>query len=228
MKPPVFHRMFQYDRSLLPNRHLAELDQVSSLDEARKKTGATIGYPGWGLIYSILLCHLDRSREELIVETGTNWGSTSIVLAQALIDSGCTGNVVTFELDPKNVAKARANLAAAGVAERVEIVEGDSRVNLPNLLRKRCTPGSIRCAFLDASHLENDLLSEFDSILPYLANDAIVIMDNTYRLADDNEDQRVNGALRKFPERYGGNLINLEFVSWYTPGLAIWQKQPKL
>jgi hypothetical protein len=25
---------------------------------------------------------------------------------------------------------------------------------------------------------------------------------------------------------YGGNLINFEFVSWYTPGLAIWQKEP--
>ena len=116
MKPPVFHRMFQYDRSLLPNRHLAALDQVTSLEEARTKTGATIGYPGWGLIYSILLCHLDRSREELIIETGTNWGSTSIVLAQALIDSGCAGSVATFELERDNVVRARENLTAAGVA----------------------------------------------------------------------------------------------------------------
>ena len=95
-------------------------------------------------------------------------------------------------------------------------------------LARRCAPKSVRFAFLDASHLQNDLLAEFDAVLPYLADDAIVAMDNTYQLAGPGEDQRVNGALKTFPERYGGNLINLEFCSWFTPGLAFWQKSPKL
>lgn len=65
-------------------------------------------------------------------------------------------------------------------------------------------------------------------MLPRLADDALVVFDNTYRIAEEGEDQRVNGALRTIQTRHGGNLINFEFVSWYTLGLAIWQKQAKL
>jgi hypothetical protein len=87
---------------------------------------------------------------------------------------------------------------------------------------------SIRFAFLDASHLYDDVLFEFETLRPKLTDDALVLFDNTYRIADDDEDQRVNGVLKKILNDYGGNLINLEFVSWYTPGLAMWQKRPCL
>lgn len=96
MKPPIYHRMFGYNLGLLPNPHLAALeDGVTTIEQARQKSGATIGYPGWGLIYHLLLAHLDRKRIEVIIETGTNWGCTTIVLAQALIDAGCQGRVIT-------------------------------------------------------------------------------------------------------------------------------------
>ena len=226
MKPPIFHRMFNYDRMRLPNAQLASLDDgVSSIEEAVARTGATIGYPGWGLIYHVLLSHLDRSRYEVIVETGTNWGCTTIVLAQALIDANCRGRVITFELDPDNAERAAANLRAAGVAERVELCIGDSRELLPKALAK---DSGIRTAFLDASHLYDDVRREFEIVLPKLADDALVIFDNTYCIAEESEDQRVNGFLREMQGRYGGNLINMKFVSWYTPGLAIWQKHPGL
>lgn len=226
MKPPKFYRMFNYDKRLLPNAYLAELEEgVDTIELAREKSGATIGYPGWGLLYHILLCHLDRQNPQFIIETGTNWGCTSIVLAQALIDSGCEGFVHTFELDNENAAMARQNLRKAGVADRVILHEGDSRILLPQVLS---TLPPIRTAFLDASHLENDVRAEFESVLPHLTPDALVVFDNTYCIALENEDQRVNGFLRTMTKDYGGNLINFEFVSWFTPGLAIWQRQPNL
>lgn len=226
MKPPVYHRMLGYDVARLPNPHLASLEAgVSTIEEARKRTGATIGYPGWGVIYHLLLAHLDRGRHEVIVETGTNWGCTTIVLAQALADAGCKGRVVTFELEPGNAEKARANFAAAGLAERIELHVGDSRVLMGEALGRE---SGLRAAFLDASHLHDDVLREFETILPKLADDALVLFDNTYRIALPNEDQRVNGALRTIQARHGGNLINMEFVSWYTPGLAVWQRKPNL
>ncbi len=227
MHPPVFHRMFGYRLSALPNQRLIDLeDGVSSIEEARKASGATIGYPGWGLLYHLLLCHLDRGRTETIIETGTNHGCTTIVLAQALRDSGGDGKVVSIELDPKNVNVARDNLSKASLVDYVQIIEGDTRTQLPRLLRTLERP--VRFAFLDASHLLNDVMFEFETILPHLSSDAIVAFDNTYAIGEENEDQRVNGALKLITERFGGNLINLEFVSWYTPGLAIWQKQPQL
>lgn len=226
MHPPIFRRMFGYNLALLPNAHLARLEEgVSSIEEAREKSGATIGYPGWGLIYYMLLSHLDRSKAETIIETGTNQGCTTIVLAQALIDSGVSGHVHTFELDLQNVTGAQRNLKAAGVDHRVKIHEGDVRTTLPPAIAKM---QNVRFAFLDASHLEQDVLFEFDTILPHLAPDAIVVFDNTYAISEPGEDPRVNGALKKLLRGLGGNLINFEHVSWFTPGLAIWQRVPSL
>lgn len=226
MKPPIFHRMFGYNLDMLPNPQLAVLEKnVTSIEEACKKTGATIGYPGWGVIYHLLLAHLDRSKEEIIIETGTNWGCSTIVLAQALVDASCKGRVITFELESDNAVKATSNLTAAGLIDRVELHLGDSRQNLPKVLQG---VSGIRAVFLDASHLYDDVKQEFDIVLPKLAEDALVFFDNTYRIAEDGEDQRVNGFLRNITSEYGGNLINLEFASWYTPGVAIWQKKAML
>ena len=226
MHDPVFHRMFGYDLARLPNDHLASLERgVSTIDEARSKTGATIGYPGWGFIYHLLLSHLDRSKEELLIETGTNEGCTTLILAQALIDSGVKGHVHTFELEPKNVVKAHQNFEAGRVADRITLHEGSVYETFGPALKNI---GRIRFAFLDASHLVKDVMFEFETLLPFLSPDAIVLFDNTFKIAEAHEDPRVNGALGAILERHGGNLINLENVSWYTPGLAMWQKQPKL
>lgn len=226
MKPPVFRRMFDYDRALLPNRRLAELETgVTTIDEARARSGASIGYPGWGLLYHILLSHLDRGREEILIETGTNQGATTIVLAQALIDAGCAGRVLTFELEESNADIAENNYALAGVSSRIVMHRGDVRKTFPSAI---AGVSGLRFAFLDASHLEKDVIFEFTTLLPHLADDGLVVFDNTYCIANGNEDQRVNGALKKIQSEYGGNLINFENVSWFTPGLAIWQKAPKL
>jgi len=226
MRDRKFYRIFDYDKKLLPNAHLALLEsQVDSTESARDKTGASIGFPGWGILYYLLLSHLDRERDELIIETGTNEGCTTIILAQALIDAKCPGKVATIELDPENIEKAKLNFERAGVEARINLHEGSSFDVLPKILSDR---KDIRFAFLDASHFIDDVRREFEIVLPHLADDALVLFDNTYKIARKNEDQRVNGFLRSIKDQYGGNLINLEFVSWFTPGLAIWQKSPKL
>lgn len=224
MKEPKFHRIFQYNRALLPNAHLARLEEgVSTIDMARERSGASIGYPGWGLIYHILLSHLDPTRYNNIVETGTNWGCTTITLAQALIDSGCLGHVYTIEIDPKNCEIAIDNLLKAGAFDKVKLVNEDSKKALPAIVGQM---DEIRIAFLDGSHLYEDVLFEFKTIYPKLNDHSLVIFDNTYPIAEPHEDQRVNGALQYIHEHFGGQLINFEFVSWYTPGLALWQKEP--
>ena len=61
-------------------------------------------------------------------------------------------------------------------------------------------------------------------MLPKFTDDALALFDNTSLIAEGDEDRRVYGALKTIGERYARNQINLEFVSWYTPELAIWQK----
>lgn len=224
MKAPKYYRKYGYRLSLLPNDYLASLEEgVNSIESALKKTGFSIGYPGWGLIYYLILCHLKPDNENIIIETGTNWGSTTIVLGQALKDSGYKGKVYTIEIDPANHKKALYNLNAAMLEDYVCLIKGDSRLELPRIMSEF---DEIRVAFLDGSHLYDDVIFEFDIIYPLLTEQSIVIFDNTYQIAEEHEDQRVNGALRYIQKRYGGNIINLEYVSWYTPGIAIWQKSP--
>ena len=146
-------------------------------------------------------------------------------MAQALEDAGCEGRVISFEINLENAEIARQNLTAAGLVERVELHVGDSRTLLPRALEKI---GGIRAAFLDASHLNDDVMEEFECLFPKLTKDALVMFDNTYQIAEAGEDPRVNGALKRISAEYGGNLINLEHVSWYTPGLALWQRVPNL
>jgi len=224
MKEPKFHRIFQYNRALLPNAYLARLEKgVRTIDMAKERSGFSIGYPGWGLIYHILLSHLDPTRYNNIVETGTNWGCTTIVLAQALIDSGCSGHVYTIEIDSKNCKVAIDNLLKARVFDKVKLINEDSKKALPAIVEQ---VDEIRIAFLDASHLYEDVLFEFKTIYPKLNDRSLVIFDNTYQIAEPNENQRVNGALRYIHKHFGGQLINFEFVSWATPGLAVWQQEP--
>ncbi len=224
MKPPKFFRRFDYDRRLLANAFLGSLEEhVETLEQAKENTGFTIGYPGWNLIYYILLAHLKPNDVNNIVETGTNQGCSTIMLAQALKDSLGDGRIYTVELLLENYEIAKQNFVHAGVADLIDARLGDSKETLKQLTAEL---KSIRTAFLDASHLVDDVFSEFEIIYPTLDEDSIVIFDNTYQIAEIGEDPRVFGALHKIKEVYGGNLINFEFVSWYTPGLAIWQKQP--
>ncbi len=224
MKKPLYYRIFDYRKQLLPNAYLASLEEdVVNIDEAMQKTGYSIGYPGWGFIYHMLLSHLHPEKHNVIVETGTNQGASTIVLAQALADSKRAGHVYTIELDDNNYAKALHNFAQAGVAQHITAIKGDSREELKKIVAE---VDEFSAVVLDASHLYDDVLSEFEIIYPKLGPHSIVVFDNTYLLAEEHEDQRVNGALKYIQKTYGGNLIDFKFVSWYTPGLAIWQKQP--
>ena len=222
--------MFDYSRGLLPNSEIARLEALSpDLATARTHTGATLGWPGWSLLYSLVLCHHPRNEPSVIIETGSNFGATTAILAQALLDLGCgDSRVVTFEIDEECAERARSLWTRAGVADMIHLVTGDVREVFEDSLRQFLDERQCRFALLDASHLEADVKYEFETIGPFLADDAVVVFDNTYQIAEIGEDQRVNGFLRSLETNSKGNLVNLPFCSWYTPGIAIWQSDPNL
>ena len=65
-----------------------------------------------------------------IVEIGTLAGYSTIHLARGLLPGG---HVWTIEFDPKHAKVARENLAAAGVADRVTVLEGKGVDVLPTI-----------------------------------------------------------------------------------------------
>ncbi|MFI7632878.1 O-methyltransferase [Nonomuraea sp. NPDC049400] len=68
-----------------------------------------------------LLIRAQGSRN--VLEIGTSNGYSAIWFADAVRDTG--GRLVTVEVDGERVERARANIAAAGVAEHVNVVHGD-------------------------------------------------------------------------------------------------------
>ncbi len=82
-----------------------------------------------------LLYMLARSSgARTIVEFGTSFGVSTLHLAAALRDNG-GGRLITCEFEPSKVARARANVEAGGLADLVEIREGDALETLAkNLL----------------------------------------------------------------------------------------------
>ena len=224
MAEPIYRCIFQYDKSLLPNSFLQSLeDGVEEIETAITKTGFTIGYPGWNLLYFNALCSMRHERFNHIIETGTNWGCSTIILAQALKDSQQEGRVYSVEIDKENFIKANNYIENSGLKDYIDLIHADSLDYLSNLSLKNNE--RLTFTFLDGCHDQDHVVKEFDLIYPKLDDKSIVAFDNTYLLCKNNEtNQRVNGALRIIQDKYSGNLINFENVSWYTPGMAFWQK----
>lgn len=105
-----------------------------------------------------------------IVEFGTSFGVSTIHLAAALRDNG-GGRLIGSEFEPSKVARARANIAAAGLSDLVDIREGDAMQTLAGDL-----PASIDLVLLDgAKGLYPAILSFVE---PRLRPGALVVADN--------------------------------------------------
>ncbi|MGI8745767.1 MAG: O-methyltransferase [Bryobacteraceae bacterium] len=207
-------RVFDYDRRLLPNAYLAEKEEKShDLASATSETGLSVGYPAWNLLYYSLLCSL-TSPEPAIVETGTNLGFSTIVMAQALKDARVRAVVRTVDIDPNAVRLARQNAARAGIEEFISFSVGESLDFLRGLVGEA---DGIDFAFLDGNHAAAHVVSEFELIHPLVtASRGKVFFDNSG--AGD-----VASALRHIRATFGGNLVEFKNCSWGPPGTAIWQ-----
>ena len=118
-----------------------------------------------------LLYMLARSmKARSIVEFGTSFGISTLHLAAALKDNG-GGRVIGSKFEPAKVARARANMAAAGLADLVEIREGDALETL-----SRDLPEVIDLVLLDgAKTLYAQVLSQ---LAPRLRSGALIVADN--------------------------------------------------
>jgi predicted O-methyltransferase YrrM len=214
--PGLPRRLFQYNHALLPNPYVAELEARSpDIDTAVVHTGLTIGYPAWNLLYYSLLCSLaGETREVVVVETGTNHGFSTILIAQALKDAGVRGRLRTVDIDAHLVEIARQNVARAGLSERVGFHIEDSLEFLSRLVQE---VSYIDFAFLDGNHEWSHVTREFEIIYPRIvACKGKVYFDNT-------QSGGVAVAMDYIRKAYDGNFVEFTQCSWSPPGNAIWQ-----
>jgi predicted O-methyltransferase YrrM len=118
-----------------------------------------------------LLYMLARSMNaRTMVEFGASFGVSTLHLAAALRDGG-GGRLITTEFEPSKVARARANIAAGGLSDLVEIREGDALETLAHDL-----PKPIDLVFLDgAKGLYPAILALLED---HLRTGALIVADN--------------------------------------------------
>jgi predicted O-methyltransferase YrrM len=124
-----------------------------------------------------LLYMLARStRAQFIVEFGTSFGVSTLHLAAALRDNG-GGKLISTEFEQTKVAQASANIAAAGLADLVDIRSGDALETLAKELPER-----IDFVLLDgAKSLYPKVLALLE---PRLRAGAMIVADNADWSAD--------------------------------------------
>ncbi len=118
------------------------------------------------LLYMLARATAARS----IVEFGTSFGVSTVHLAAALRDNG-SGRVIGTELEPEKAARARANLGDAGLADLVEIREGDALETLA-----RDLPATVDLVLLDGH--KPLYLPILELVLPRLRAGAFLVADN--------------------------------------------------
>lgn len=118
------------------------------------------------------------TRATRILEVGTSNAFSTIWLAAAARETG--GRVITLEQSPDKVTQARANLARAGVADRVEIREGRAADSLAGL------PGPFDFVFLDADRPSYAIYLEL--VLPKLTPSGLLVADNIVSHGPELED----------------------------------------
>ncbi len=147
-----------YLRDLRPERSevMAEMEAVAERD----------GVPIVSWDTGRLLAALCRALDPVVLEVGTAIGYSTLHMAEQLEN----GRVVTLEFNPDRAAQARDYFGRAGVAEHVEIVEGDARETIPTL------EGPFGLVFVDGTKVEyGDYL---DLAMPKLSERAMLVVDN--------------------------------------------------
>lgn len=127
--------------------------------------------PDVGRLLSILVA---GTHCRVALEIGTLGGYSAIWIARGMPDSG---KVITIEYEDKHADFAEAEFAAAGLADKIEVVRGAALDVLPSL-RARFGLGGVDFVFIDA--VKQEYVEYFDEIKPLVAVGGVVVADNVY------------------------------------------------
>lgn len=123
-----------------------------------------------------ILTSMTRARSA--IEIGTLGGYSGIWIARGL---AAGGKLFTIEPEPKHIAFARDQFRKAGVADRIEIVEGKALDVLPELT-KRLRPGSVDMVFIDA--IKSEYPDYWHLVRPLIAVGGLIVADNVLGSGD--------------------------------------------
>lgn len=149
----------RYLERLLPPRDpiLREMEEAAARDDI------PISDPEVGRLLQVLARACGATR---IVEVGTAIGYGALCLARGAPQA----RVISIDVDPGRLAVARGYLERAGVADRVELLEGEALALLPRI------EGPIDLAYVDA--VKTEYRRYLDLLLPRLRVGGLIVLDN--------------------------------------------------
>jgi caffeoyl-CoA O-methyltransferase len=168
--------------------HDGALARAFAAPEAHEMPAIQLG-PSEGKLLGLLIA-LTGARK--VVEVGTLAGYSAIHIARAL---PAQGKLWSIEYEPRYAEVARASLAAAGVADRAEVLVGRAADVLPTLVPQ----APFDLVFLDADKASYALYGEWAA--RHLRPGGVLLADNAYlfgRLLEDSDEAR---AVRRFHEQ---------------------------
>lgn len=136
-----------------------------------------------------LLLRLAHAKK--VVEVGTLVGYSAIHMARAL---PADGHIWSVEYEEKHAAVARANLAAAGVADKVTVLVGAGVEILPMLVDK----APFDAVFIDADKVNYHVYGRW--AIDHLRPGGLVLGDNAYLFGELMENSDRGRAMRAFHE----------------------------
>ena len=125
---------------------------------------------------SVLENAVREKQPNLILEIGTLVGYSAILMGKNLKK----GKIISVEINKKNHLAAKANIERAGLADKIELVNGDALEVIPTL------DGPFDMVFIDAK--KEDYLKYLKAAEPKMTRDAIVIADNVGVFKDKMKD----------------------------------------
>jgi predicted O-methyltransferase YrrM len=157
--PILDERVESYLDAVRPERSplMAEMEAVAERD----------GVPIVQWETGRFLAALCRALDPVVLEVGTAIGYSTLHMAEQLVD----GRVVTLEMDSGRAQQARSFWERAGVADRIELIEGDARETLDTV------PGPIDLLFVDAA--KEQYAEYIAAAEPKLSRRAVLVADNT-------------------------------------------------
>jgi len=179
----LLDRLFREAEAPASSDWRAGLDELSP--EERSSLAASANTPEYLRFYTLaksaylavsrdtaqLLYILVRSTgARSVVEFGTSFGISTLHLAAGLRDNG-GGRLITTEFEPSKIARARENFVAGGLADLIEIREGDALETLADDL-----PDQVEVVLLDGA--KGLYLPVLKLLEPRLRSGALIVADN--------------------------------------------------
>lgn len=198
--------------------HDPDLEAAVADQEAAGLPAIEVAPLGGKLLH--LLARLSGARR--VLEIGTLGGYSTIWLARAVPEGG---RVISIEAEPRHAAVARASLERAGVADRVDVLEGRAADVLPTLAAEE----AFDLVFIDADKESNTIYLDWAARLGRPGT--VVVVDNIGRsgeVADpDTTNPQVVGTRRGLemlgtdPRFDATALQTLDRKGWDGVALAI-------